>query len=318
MTLVPKSLMPGSATAWKRRAVLFGHVCTVVGGVIAVALLARILLEAGRPLASEPASKAADHGREFATPLAPSPETTGSVRAESFDGVRSSRQPSIFRTTDRVPGAAPIITNFVPSRPRDAHELAIPRRSFETAMTEVADALEVAKAHGGIDGQSPVSSPGAERQPHPALPAPHPNRETMDSPLESKAVAALRQDTRPEVSKAMPNVSQATETAEKSIIGIGDGDRKPRQPNQRAHSRALRPSAPSQVAREQVKSERRDRKLLAAHRARNSAGPEHRVSAPPEVAAPPEGQPSETRVHLLGIPMPTGSEVKQCLFEFRC
>jgi hypothetical protein len=84
---------------------------------------------------------------------------------------------------------------------------------------------------------------------------------------------------------------------------------------------APRPRSPTssnlRSARRQSESNSGRQRIIQAQRPRDAA--EEQQASSQNVASPlNSAEESHERVRILGIPMPTGSEIKECLLEFRC
>ena len=315
--------LAGGVPRRKRRALFVGRLATVASGIVAVGLLAPILLEAGRPPERAVSSRSAEGWPDLEA-TGPKPEARSA--ADQPAGV--SEQPSGGRPEElatwtperRVPGSAPIVgTSSVRSDRTSTTEppvvlLPAGRRPSDIAAAASDQDLQRLQQE-GVRGAALASSAGNEP---PGVAAPSASVNEVDASAQAETKAAPGSDPGSGVPATTAALPARSDRPDASGDQEGAGRRRskaaaaaaPQADGQEARSRDRKPrAAPEKPALERQAS---------AARTRNPATQPAAVATPtaPPASAPPA--PDGERVRLLGIPLPTGSEVRQCLLEFRC
>ena len=220
----------------------------------------------------------------------------------------------------RVPGSAPIVGSS-------------PVRSDRTSTTEPPVVLlpagrrpsDIAAAASDQDlqrlqqegGQAAGLASRAGDAP-PSVPAPSVSPNEVDASAQAETKAAPGSDPGsgvPATTAALPANSDRPDAS---------GDREGAGKRRSKAAAAAAPQAETQEARSRDRKPRAAPEKPALERqasAGRTRNPATQPPAPATPAAPPalaQPAPDRERVRLLGIPLPTGSEVRQCLLEFRC
>ena len=315
--------LAGGVPRRKRRALFVGRLATVASGIVAVGLLAPILLEAGRPPERAVGSRSVEGGPDV-NAVGPKPE----VRSAGDEPAGVSEQPPGRRSGElanwtperRVPGSAPIVGSS-------------PVRSDRTSTTEPPVVLlpagrrpsDIAAAASDQDlqrlqqegGQAAGLASRAGDAP-PSVPAPSVSPNEVDASAQAETKAAAGSDPGsgvPATTAALPANSDRPDAS---------GDREGAGKRRSKAAAAAAPQAETQEARSRDRKPRAAPEKPALERqasAGRTRNPATQPPAPATPAAPPalaQPAPDRERVRLLGIPLPTGSEVRQCLLEFRC
>jgi hypothetical protein len=161
----------------------------------------------------------------------------------------------------------------------------------------------------------PVSDHASAAQPEPTLVA------AMDAKILPAGAPTEVQHAGISSADGSNTLFSAAEETPSASTGVTNSILPPPRPNLPAPSSGASRGSPSKRSEKSAtRAERRTRNeqpsdpqrtRTAAAQAQIGTG-----AAPPSPAAPPTPQPDRLRV--LGIPLPTGAEVKQCLLEFRC
>jgi hypothetical protein len=318
----PRRLVP--FRGWPPRVAVVGRIIAGVAVFVLVFAGTTWLLSDDAPPAFREARFAsAEHWPEIkngvpelkASPGVPAPQI-----GDSANGPPEKPDPRTMRSADEsVPGAAPVIGGFVHAKPTDGPtavpaDLSPVKEAFETpagaaglvSKPEESSRIGVPagssdgepRRDGGVIGAAPQKETGARPK-------------VDDVPAASDAVQtgalapALLPGTRAEEKR--PQAKQQDKTA-------------PREPRRQGSTTPAAASGASQTssakARMATKIHGAEVRKKKAGRTRTAAPQPQPAQAPSTVAA---AQPSEEqRKRFLGIPLPTGSEVRQCLFELRC
>jgi hypothetical protein len=284
-------------SVWRNRALLMGQVTTVLCGLAAVWLLAEVLLDADRPASVRVAFRPVTNWPEIKRggPELSTPSSADELAGSSPSPLEASLERGT--TTDNTVQAPA--------------GLPVRRRPYELTSTGGAEAMQGLTA--------PVSSLDLKAQPSVRLVA-------SDGPSEANAPAEPD-----DVRSAAPVVTSGV--AAPSLAPTGAGSKASTRPRERVptrdpqrgetndqqvQSRARHSFSTVLPSREGSKVEPRSQKRPSAQPTRIAAAQQQELSATPTARGTEEAVPDKDRMRLLGIPVPTGSELKQCLFEFRC
>jgi hypothetical protein len=313
--------LAGNVPRWKRRVLFLGRLATVASGIVAVGLLAPILLEAGRPSERAVGSRSAE-GWPDVNPVGPKPEARSAADqpagvSEQSPGGRPGELAN-WIPERRVPGSAPIVGSS-PVRPDPTSNAEPPvvllpagKRPSDIAATVSDQDLQRLKQE-SVHATGPASNAGDGP---PGVPAPSASPNEVDASAQADTTAAPGSDPgsgMPATTAALPARSERPDAS---------GDREGKRRSKAAAAAA--PQTETQEARSRDRKRRTDpekpalERQASAGRTRNPATQPQAVAAPTAPPASAPAAPDGERVRLLGIPLPTGSEVRQCLLEFRC
>jgi hypothetical protein len=167
----------------------------------------------------------------------------------------------------------------------------------------------------GVQGAGLASSAGDEP---PGVPAPPVSPIEVDASAQAENKAAPGSDPGsgvPAMTAALPGNSDRPDAS---------GDREGAAKRRSKATAAVAPQAETQEARSRDRKPRAApekpafERQASAGRTRNPATQPPAAATPAAPPAPAQPAPDRERVRLLGIPLPTGTEVRQCLLEFRC
>ncbi len=261
---------------------------------------------------------------------------------------------SVARTAPQAPSASDALNAEAPVRNTPTSQSVVPpsRKPISTASTTATDAIARAEPMVGspaVEGTPPAAlaaSASTLLTPRPEMPfqtesagggstgdaqqsGPRPTPTQVESRTRENAGETMA----PSSHKAAEaqEVSAAVASPSSPDGAAGHGKSAAKQQGERAvrsqrngtdaqGARAVAQPSPSTKTRSTSKAEleRRKEKLARQPRTRTaSAQPQESSDASPRPAA---AQPAEEneRVHLLGIPLPTGRKIKECLLELRC
>jgi hypothetical protein len=287
-------------SVWRSRALLMGQVTTVLCGLAAVWLLGEVLLDAGRPASVRVAFRPVTNWPEIKRGGPPSSIPSS---ADELAGSSASEH------TGKLEKRTTIDNNVQPPA-----ELPRLRLAYENAFAGGAESMQSLTP--------PASSSDHQVQPRvPVVVSPDPSR--AEAPPEPHAnVNSNVGSAAPVVTPVAPLVPPAglgpeapTRPREKGAVG----DPQRRANAQQVQSRGQQSlSARSFPPGEAPGIERRTQRRPSAQPTRIAAAQEQVLLAPPEPRGTQEAVADKNRMRILGIPVPTGSEFKQCLLEFRC
>jgi hypothetical protein len=311
--------LAGNVPRWKRRVLFLGRLATVASGIVAVGLLAPILLEAGRPSERAVGSRSAE-GWPDVNLVGPKPEARSAADqpagvSEQSPGGRPGELAN-WIPERRVPGSAPIVGSS-PVRPDPTSNAEPPvvllpagKRPSDIAATASDQDLQRLKQE-SVHATGSASSAGDGP---PGVPVPSANEVDASAQAETKAAPGSDPGSgMPATTAALPARSERPDAS---------GDREGKRRSKAAAAAA--PQTETQEARSRDRKRRTDpekpalERQASAGRTRNPATQPQAVAAPTAPPASAPAAPDGERVRLLGIPLPTGSEVRQCLLEFRC
>jgi hypothetical protein len=205
---------------------------------------------------------------------------------------------------NQVPGSVPILGSFVRAAQTATHRpvLGFPTSEHPASSGANAETVQAEKPGGPPLVQALVSSSTDQPQPSPS---------SVSRSSNGAAVTNARAAT----------VAVATSTLGSDVPATTAATAVRSQPANAWFSPGNR-SAKRQVKAASLDPERLEAKAQQPRsRARQALSVKQRLArATPvqeETPAPQAGANRE-RMHLLGVPLPTGSELKQCLLEFRC
>ena len=164
------------------------------------------------------------------------------------------------------------------------------------AITSAASEVSVSRPLQQVAAVSRVHLPEPERIITPALP---------EAAQQSASREALNTASPPTGGVGADTTGTEARSAAKKV----KGDRRP-------NRSAVQPSSARETTTRRDSAPKRNDKPATAQRTRVAAVPSE-PSTPPSPPAAAESV-AEQRVHLLGIPLPTGRKVRECLLEWRC
>jgi hypothetical protein len=163
-------------------------------------------------------------------------------------------------------------------------------------ITSAASEVSVSRPLQQVAAVSRVHLPEPERIITPALP---------EAAQQSASREALNTASPPTGGVGADTTGTEARSAAKKV----KGDRRP-------NRSAVQPSSARETTTRRDSAPKRNDKPATAQRTRVAAVPSE-PSTPPSPPAAAESV-AEQRVHLLGIPLPTGRKVRECLLEWRC
>jgi hypothetical protein len=284
--------MPGAEVSlWRRRAVLMGQVTTVLSGLAAVLLLAGVLLDAGRPASSKVAFRPATNWPEIKSGV-PVLQTLSNA--------------------DQRPNA--IVGSLVsPSRTDNTEQLQVGL----AAASRPSQIVSAGRAEMLQGSEASVSGPNHEAQPNVPVAFASRDEPTAREPAESKVKSDLDSGV-PTVTRSSAPEHRASEASTRRQVKAAALDpERPEKTAQQARSRAQQ-SLSAKPPASGAEIERGNQRHTSAQQTGIAGARQRGVAAPPEPPAVDQTAREEERMRLLGIPLPTGSELKQCFLEFRC
>jgi hypothetical protein len=175
------------------------------------------------------------------------------------------------------------------------------------AITSAASEVSVSRPLQQVAAVSRVHLPEPERIITPALPEAaqqSASREALNTA--SPPTGGVGADTTgTEARSAAKKPKRTVETSHQI-----KGDRRP-------NRSAVQPSSARETTTRRDSAPKRNDKPATAQRTRVAAAPSE-PSTPPSPPPAAAESVAEQRVHLLGIPLPTGRKVRECLLEWRC
>jgi hypothetical protein len=253
--------------------------------------------------------------------LKASPSVPARQAGDAANGPREQADPRTMRIAeDSVPGAAPIMRGFVQSNSTDG---AAPVPADRSSVKEAAGAPAGASAFASKPEESsrvhlPASGSDDEPRSNGAVIGATPQKETS-APPKTDGVPAAIDDV--QTGALAPPLLPAARTDEKGPPPKQQDKTAPLEPQRQGSSAQMGASGAAQTSPAKARLAKKTqgaepRKKKAARTRTAAAQPQAAPQAAPEAAA---AQPAEeARKRFLGIPLPTGTEVRQCLFELRC
>jgi hypothetical protein len=286
--------LPGRLPDWAKCVVLVSQATIVAGSCGAVFLLMRLLSDTALPQAAQVQIGLAEN------------------RSETNGG-------------HRVPGSVPIISDFVQAaaadqtpRPPDGHAAQdAPELGPAMRAAEIVQTVNPEKHAQAASSRSPNDGSTEASAAIPATPTEGEARKQAGNEAGGSTVPIADVRAVPAADAPLPDTRTGEQktTAKGSSRTAAPDVQRPGTEAQPAGSRGFRSSpAKSQPIKGEAEAERRNEKR--AQRTRTAAVQQQDPSALPPAAA--AAQPAQERMRFLGIPMPTGTELKQCLLEFRC
>jgi len=286
-------------SVWRSRALLMGQVTTVLCGLAAVWLLAEVLLDAGRPASVRVAFRPVTNWPEIKRG---GPELSTLNSADELPGSSASPVNGNLRTT--IENTVQLPAEL--TAPRRADETTSGAESMQGLTAPVSSSNHEAKSSVPLVVSNGPSGANATAEPDAVVES----NVGSASPVVTAAVAA------PSVSPTRAGPELPTRPREKAAPG--DPQRRGTNPQQ-APSRAQQSlSTTALQSGEAPKLERRSQKRPSAQPTRIAAAQQQVPLAPSVPRGTEDPDPDNNRISLLGIPVPTGTELKQCLLEFRC
>jgi hypothetical protein len=289
-----------SSRDWMRYLVSLSQITVVLGSVLAVVLLLRLAFEDTLPSTPGIFVGAAENWAEIKNSV---PELNSAAQVTALKRPettldRSGEVRNTPATDDQVPGSPQIIRNLI--QPLTERSLS---QAPETASAATNNPFSEVNLKDAVQVEALVTRPEAVPQPRVPL--------AVASPEDANSNVTASVATPPVPSSRTMDRRRDTAAAVQP----------PRQEvaDQKARSRAPRSlsDGPRTTKAKQLPKPPTERALFAQRTSPAAAGTQgpQITSAPPASSA---GAADPTRNHLLGIPLPTGSEIKQCLLEFRC
>lgn len=290
-----------SSRGWTRYLVSVSQITVVLGSVLAVGLLLRLASGDTMPSTQGIFVGAAGNWTEIKNGV-PELNSAAQVTAPKKPETTLDRSAEVRKTPatdDQVPGSPQIIRNFI--QPLTERSLS---QAPETASAATDNALHETHSKDAVQIEASVT--GSEAVPQPRVPVAIASPEDANSnvtatvttpPVPSSRTAIVkRRDTAATVQPPPPEVSA-------------------QQPRSRAPRSASDSSRSNNAG--QLRQAPTEKTLLPQRTRTATAG----MQGPQVTSASPVSSPAianPERNHLLGIPLPTSSEIKQCLLEFRC
>jgi hypothetical protein len=294
---------------WRRGAVLAGLFTTVVGGFVAVVLFAWILLDVGNPASNKTTFRAAESWTEIKNDVRQMEDPTV---AERLTGAVRTTSERMSAPGFPVPGSVPIIGSLVRSAQTATHRpiLGFPAPEGPSNRTSAANAEAVQAVGLGETPLVPalVSTPKNQPQPTPLVTSATTEMAETSARARTEAVATF---TSGSDAPATTATSAARSSSSDARMGRKEGSAK-----RQAKAALLEPER--RDARAQRPRSRARQALSAKPRLAGATPAQEESPALPASAASPQAPPDRERMHLLGVPLPTGSEIKACLLALRC